>query len=772
LVTGASGIGKSRFLHEVAVRLLALTPRTLTLRARANASSGDEPWSVFAQSIRSALDEGLTVSDLFDGETVEEAELIHELLRIPVDSPSVKLESARQDPHIMADQVRLALLAVTTRGATRRPMLLVLDNLDAADGETLDLVGRALSDPRTGGLAVLAASRAKLPTLAWPELSEIHLGPLSRDACIEVVQNALGDDVDEHRAAILVERSEGNPFWLEELVRMEASGASDALPETVVASVQARLERLPKDARRLLRAASVFGLEFPLLPAGTLAGLRGEAIERCLAALVEAELVFPGALGTYDLRHDVIRRAAYEMLTDVDRAAAHAAAAAWLESVEGHDPRLVADHYELAGLADRAVSHHGRAAEIALGFCDFGAAVERAERALSASSDGETRGWLHYIRAEAAYWVGEPDLAVSDADEVLRLLPEGTPRWLDAKRIECGVYVQRGEMGRVIAIARALEATMPAAGHERALAATMARLASHTFLAGDADLAKRLLAKAEAHVDAHGADPLLEATIHDARARRAELSRAYVGERQERRLAGDLFEAVGARRRLCIARTNLGVAEMHIGLYEASRASLEEARALAIDLGVGSAATAAECNLGHVLSLAGEHDLGRSMLASSSARSRATGNLRFEGACAAHLARLELAVDRNVEAIRAAEEAVALLESAPTLHGYALATLAEALLAREEGERALPLADRATRAARTGVLEEGDIYTLVVHARVCAVLGRTEDAKALLAEALTEIDARAEQLDDAESRRAFLEAIPENVVARALMRDL
>jgi hypothetical protein len=55
---------------------------------------------------------------------------------------------------------------------------------------------------------------------------------------------------------------------------------------------------------------------------------------------------------------------------------------------------------------------------------------------------------------------------------------------------------------------------------------------------------------------------------------------------------------------------------------------------------------------------------------------------------------------------------------------------------------------------------------------VCAVLGRTEDAKALLAEALTEIDARAEQLDDAESRRAFLEAIPENVVARALMRDL
>jgi tetratricopeptide (TPR) repeat protein len=260
--------------------------------------------------------------------------------------------------------------------------------------------------------------------------------------------------------------------------------------------------------------------------------------------------------------------------------------------------------------------------------------------------------------------------------------------------------------------------------------------------------------------------------MHDARARRAELARDYVAERRERRISCAIFREIGDRRRECIARANLGVAEMHLGLYEASRASLEEARWLAMDLGVGAAAAAAECNLGHVLALAGEHELGRTMLASSSARSRATGNRRFEGACAAHLARLELSLDRPDHALRAAEDAVKLLDSAPTLRGYALATLAEALLACENVERARPLAEKAVEDARADILEEGDVYVRVVYARVLAALGDTSEATTVITEALREIAARAEHLDDEECRRAFLERIPENAEATALARHL
>ena len=60
----------------------------------------------------------------------------------------------------------------------------------------------------------------------------------------------------------LVERADGNPFYLEELIRAVASGARSSLPETVVGMVQARLDALGSDAKRVLRAASIFGQAF------------------------------------------------------------------------------------------------------------------------------------------------------------------------------------------------------------------------------------------------------------------------------------------------------------------------------------------------------------------------------------------------------------------------------------------------------------------------------------------------------------------------------
>ncbi len=671
----------------------------------------------------------------------------------------------------MVDQLRRGLLEILRAGAARSRLLLVLDDLSAADDESVALLGRALEDADIGPLAILAASRSSLPEgQHWSRLTEVALGPLSHDACVELVRGALGDEIDDDRVSIIAGRSEGNPFWLEELIRMEASGA-DALPETVVASVQARLERLPSEARRMLRAASVFGPTFPVSPVRALAGLSKDAARRALDALTEADLVFSTG-DSFALRHDVIRSAAYEMLTTSDRRAAHAAAAAWLEGQDGHDPRFVADHYELAGLSDRAVEHHGRAAETALAFCDFSGAMERAKRALESATGDETRAWLHQTRAEAAYWGSMPDVALENALEVTRLATRASGPWLEAMRIACAVAVRKGRMARVLNIAADLAETEPLSGHERALAATQARLASYTFLAGDAELAKVLLEHAEAHQSVLGPDLILSATIHDARARRAELAGDFQAERRERSAACEMFREIGDRRRECIARANLGVAELHMGLYEDARASLEHARWLAVDLGVGAAAAAAECNLGHVLALSGERELGRAMLASAAARSRVSGNRRFEGACAAHLARLELSLDRPAQALKAAEDAARLLETSPMLRGYALATLAEALMACGDLASARPPAEEAVAAARAEKLEEGDVYARVVHARLLAAAGETAEARAAVEEALAQIRERVASLDDPRCRRAFLERIPENVEAAHLARHL
>ena len=223
-------------------------------------------------------------------------------------------------------------------------------------------------------------------------LQEIRLGELTRKA-----QRAAGarrcsatpstDDV----VARIVERAGGNAFYLEELIRAVAEGKGDALPETVLAMVQARLEALDAEARRVLRAASVFGQAF--WRGGVRALLGGDGARRPTSAswldeLVEREVVvrarrareFPGE-DEYAFRHALVREAAYAMLTDDDRALGHRLAGEWLERAGERDAMVLAEHFERGG-EPRARGRPGtaRAAEQALEGNDFAAAA-RARRA-------------------------------------------------------------------------------------------------------------------------------------------------------------------------------------------------------------------------------------------------------------------------------------------------------------------------------------------------------------------------------------------------------
>ena len=100
--------------------------------------------------------------------------------------------------------------------------------------------------------------KEKFPRLwAGRHVTEVPLGELSRKACERVVREVLGD-VQPDVVARVVDRAGGNAFFLEELIRAVAAGQV-ALPDTVIATVQARLGALAPEQRRVLRAASVFG---------------------------------------------------------------------------------------------------------------------------------------------------------------------------------------------------------------------------------------------------------------------------------------------------------------------------------------------------------------------------------------------------------------------------------------------------------------------------------------------------------------------------------
>src|SRR6185295_14858211 len=132
------------------------------------------------------------------------------------------------------------------------------------DTPTVNLIDATLADLRDSPLFVLALGRPEtidmFPGLwARRDVQEVRLRGLSPRAAEGLVRAMLGESIDAALAARIVERAGGNAFYLEEMIRAVAEGGPRELPDTVLATVQARLDALPKEERAVLRAATVFG---------------------------------------------------------------------------------------------------------------------------------------------------------------------------------------------------------------------------------------------------------------------------------------------------------------------------------------------------------------------------------------------------------------------------------------------------------------------------------------------------------------------------------
>ncbi|WP_437737701.1 serine/threonine-protein kinase [Sorangium sp. So ce1335] len=479
LVLGPPGAGKSRLRQELFAALRRQAEPIEILWGRADSGSAGSPFGMIADVLRRAA--GLRERDptrarhrklkqrlgrhLGGPELDRAAAFLGEVAGAPSPEHARLLRAARQSAAGMSDGVRAAWEDWLAAECAARPVLVALEDLHWGDAATVRLLDATLRNLRELPLMLLALARPdvhrQFPSLwADREVQTIKLGPLARRASAELVRAALGAAVPEGVVTHLVERAGGNPFYLEELIRAVASGHGELLPDSVLGTVEARLDAEGNEGKRVLRAASVFGDRFS--KRGVAALLGGEErladVEAWLSALTERELVAPigpsaglGDAADHVFRHTLVREAAYSMLTERDRALGHRLAGAWLERGASVDPRVVAEHFRRGGEPDRAVRWYRRAAEQSLEANDLRAAIERASCGEACGAAGEDLGALRLVAAEANIWEGDLAAAEELGASAAALLPAGSPGWF---RAVTQVAAAAGKLGAVDRVAR------------------------------------------------------------------------------------------------------------------------------------------------------------------------------------------------------------------------------------------------------------------------------------------------------------------------------
>jgi predicted ATPase len=375
-VIGAAGIGKSRLVQEFADEL---GERATVLHGHCLPYGEGITYWPLTQVVREILRAGgsdsassaAAIAALLPGD--ERAGLIAELIvnALGLGSSGVGTGDA------MSWAVRRLFEAL----AQRRPLVLVLDDLQWAEPTFLDLVGGLAELSRDAPILLLGVARPELletyPGWGAARLNAetLALEPLADSDCGTLIANLLGHGpLPADAAARVTDAAEGNALFAEELVAMlvddgllawdgarwSAAGEllTRAVPTTFGTLLDARLEGLPSDERALLALASVEGTQFHRSAIGALAPDAAESfIERSLAALVERDVIRPDRASfegdeAYRFRHLLIRDAAYRSLAQAQRADNHERLADWIERMAagrmGEFEEIVGYHLEQA----------------------------------------------------------------------------------------------------------------------------------------------------------------------------------------------------------------------------------------------------------------------------------------------------------------------------------------------------------------------------------------------------------------------------------------
>jgi DNA-binding CsgD family transcriptional regulator/tetratricopeptide (TPR) repeat protein len=502
-----------------------------------------------------------------------------------------------------ASQARLfeLVLGVLDRLATARPVVLVIEDVHWADRSTRDLVGflsRAMRDDpvllvlstRTDASGEALGNLGFLAELEREEhVSRIDVPPFDRDEVLEQATVLLDEPPMPGLIDRLVTRTDGNPFYVEELV-LAGGGDGATLPPVLRDVLAARIAGLSKPAREILRAAAAAGRQIDdellaatldIAPRDLASGLR-EALESGILARVETPA---GRVSVF--RHALLQEVVNDELFPVERASLHAAFGEALEHrlAEGDRsvaPVEIARHWDLAGAPARALPFMvdaAASAEAVYAFPEAKRLWERAAELLEAGGASEVRGRdlpdLLNRAADCALLVGDAKRA---ADLLQRALVHVYPSG-DAWRVHVLESRLRWHLwwsGRREDTIAAIETALETLGETRDMtrAGILAQLSAVRLMAGDFAASEQAAREAIAIGEAAGRAHEIALAYGALGSSLAMLGDVDAG-LAEYRKAQDIAEATGSVEGMGVAATNLTALLDRLGRSEDSLEAAE-----------------------------------------------------------------------------------------------------------------------------------------------------------------------------------------------------